>query len=94
MVQELSSLTCTHTPTFILIHLAPRLGQQEDGAVVGCRIWEPRALSSSLEPLFCHRTSDKLEEGSPAEGGRAGEGQEEEALGFPGHPPLCQSECV
>uniref|UniRef100_F6TKT2 Cytochrome P450 family 4 subfamily B member 1 n=1 Tax=Equus caballus TaxID=9796 RepID=F6TKT2_HORSE len=42
------------------------------------------------KPLFCHRMSDKPEEGSPAEGGRAGEGQEEETLGFPGHPPHCQ----
>ena len=29
----------------------------------------------------------------PAEGGRAGEGEEQEALGLPGHPPLFQSEC-
>uniref|UniRef100_A0A8C4MDX5 Uncharacterized protein n=1 Tax=Equus asinus asinus TaxID=83772 RepID=A0A8C4MDX5_EQUAS len=36
------------------------------------------------------RPSDQAEEGSTAEGGRAGEGHEEEALGFPGHPPLCQ----
>ncbi|XP_025144585.3 cytochrome P450 4A24 isoform X4 [Bubalus bubalis] len=39
------------------------------------------------------RCSDQGEEGSPAEGGRAGEGEEQEALGLPGHPPLCQSEC-
>ncbi|XP_055442940.1 cytochrome P450 4A24-like isoform X3 [Bubalus kerabau] len=38
------------------------------------------------------RCSDQGEEGSPAEGGRAGEGEEQEALGLPGHPPLCQSE--
>ncbi|XP_024843319.1 cytochrome P450, family 4, subfamily A, polypeptide 11 isoform X2 [Bos taurus] len=38
------------------------------------------------------RCSDQGEEGSSAEGGRAGEGEEQEALGLPGHPPLCQSE--
>nr|XP_044626670.1 cytochrome P450 4A11-like isoform X4 [Equus asinus] len=54
-------------------------------------------LDTIMKCAFSHqgsvqtdRTSDKLEEGSPAEGGRAGEGQEEEALGFPGHPPLFQ----
>ncbi|XP_047647835.1 cytochrome P450 4A11-like isoform X3 [Phacochoerus africanus] len=38
------------------------------------------------------RPSDPAEEGSPAEGRRDGELEEEEALGFPGHPPLCQME--
>uniref|UniRef100_A0A8C8WX73 Uncharacterized protein n=1 Tax=Panthera leo TaxID=9689 RepID=A0A8C8WX73_PANLE len=39
------------------------------------------------------RPSDQAEEGSAAGGGSSGEGQEQEALGLPGHPPLCQSEC-
>ena len=47
----------------------------------GC-IWAPRVLSSGWEPLFWDRCSDQGEEGSPAEGGRAGEGEEQEALGF------------
>uniref|UniRef100_A0A8C4LQ21 Uncharacterized protein n=1 Tax=Equus asinus TaxID=9793 RepID=A0A8C4LQ21_EQUAS len=54
-------------------------------------------LDTIMKCTFSHqgsihtdRMSDKPEEGSPAEGGRAGEGQEEEALGFPGHPPHCQ----
>ncbi|XP_077636774.1 cytochrome P450 4A11-like [Crocuta crocuta] len=36
------------------------------------------------------RPSDQNEEGSDAGGGRAGEGQEQEAFGLPGHPLLCQ----
>ncbi|XP_058537034.1 cytochrome P450 4A4-like isoform X4 [Ochotona princeps] len=36
------------------------------------------------------RPSDQAEEGSSAERRRTGEGQEQEVLGFPGHPPLCQ----
>ncbi|XP_076716580.1 cytochrome P450 4A6-like isoform X5 [Callospermophilus lateralis] len=36
------------------------------------------------------RPSDQRKEGSAAERERAGEDQEEEALGFPGHPPVCQ----
>ncbi|XP_044626671.2 cytochrome P450 4A11-like isoform X2 [Equus asinus] len=54
-------------------------------------------LDTIMKCAFSHqgsiqtdRTSDQVEEGSAAEGGRAGEGQKEEALGFPGHPPLCQ----
>uniref|UniRef100_A0A8C6FR06 Uncharacterized protein n=1 Tax=Moschus moschiferus TaxID=68415 RepID=A0A8C6FR06_MOSMO len=39
--------------------------------------------------ILTDRCSDQGEEGSPAEGGRAGE-VEEEALGLPGHPLLCQ----
>ena len=58
-----------------------------------CCIWAPRVLSSGWEPLFWDRHSDQGEEGSPAEGGRAGEGEGQEALGLPGHPPLCQSDC-
>ena len=61
--------------------------------MVGAESELPRVLSSGWEPLFWDRRSDQGEEGSPAEGGRAGEGEEQEALGFPGHPPLCQSEC-
>ncbi|XP_023975565.2 taurochenodeoxycholic 6 alpha-hydroxylase-like isoform X2 [Physeter macrocephalus] len=56
-------------------------------------------LDTIMKCAFSHqgsiqtdRWSDQAEEGSPAEGGRAGEGEEQEALGFPGHPPLCQSE--
>ncbi|XP_057400741.1 cytochrome P450 4A24-like isoform X2 [Balaenoptera acutorostrata] len=58
------------------------------------------ALDTIMKCAFSHqgsiqtdRCSDQAEESSPAEGGRAGEGEEQEALGFPGHPPLCQSEC-
>ncbi|XP_058516842.1 cytochrome P450 4A5-like isoform X4 [Ochotona princeps] len=40
------------------------------------------------------RPSDQTKEGSPAGRRRAGEGQEQEALGFPGHPPLCQGQCA
>ena len=58
----------------------------------GC-IWAPRVLSSGWEPLFWDRCSDQGEEVSPAEGGRAGEGEEKEDLGLPRHPPLCQSKC-
>ena len=58
----------------------------------GC-IWVPRVLSSGWEPLFWDRFNYQGEKVSPAEGGRAGEGEEMEALGLPGHPPLCQSEC-
>ncbi|XP_020724407.2 cytochrome P450 4A11-like isoform X2 [Odocoileus virginianus] len=57
-------------------------------------------LDTIMKCAFSHqgsirndRRSDQGEEGSPAEGGRAGEGKEEETLGLPGHPPLCQSEC-
>ncbi|XP_040833778.1 cytochrome P450 4A4-like isoform X6 [Ochotona curzoniae] len=39
------------------------------------------------------RPSDQAEEGSSAARRRAGEGQEQEALGFPGHPALCQEGC-
>ncbi|XP_017901982.1 PREDICTED: cytochrome P450 4A10 [Capra hircus] len=56
-------------------------------------------LDTIMKCAFSHqgsvrndRCSDQGEEGSPAEGGRAGEGEEKEALGLPGHPPLCQSE--
>ncbi|XP_054576588.1 LOW QUALITY PROTEIN: cytochrome P450 4A6-like [Eptesicus fuscus] len=38
------------------------------------------------------RQSDQAEEGTPTGGGRAGEDQEKKELGFPGHPPLCQSD--
>ena len=61
--------------------------------MVGADSEPPRVLSSGWEPLFWDRCSDQGKEGSPAEGGRAGEGEEQEALGLPGHPPLCQSEC-
>ncbi|XP_070324305.1 cytochrome P450 4A11-like isoform X2 [Odocoileus virginianus] len=57
-------------------------------------------LDTIMKCAFSHqgsirndRCSDQGEEGSPAEGRRAGEGEEQEALGLPGHPPLCQSEC-
>uniref|UniRef100_A0A8C6E206 Uncharacterized protein n=1 Tax=Moschus moschiferus TaxID=68415 RepID=A0A8C6E206_MOSMO len=57
-------------------------------------------LDTIMKCAFSHqgsirndRRSDQGEEGSPEEGGRAGEGEEQEALGLPGHPPLCQSEC-
>lgn len=52
----------------------------------------PGALSSAWEPLFQNRPSDPAEEDSPSEGGRDGKCEEEEALGFPGHSPLCQGE--
>ncbi|XP_040833769.1 cytochrome P450 4A5-like isoform X4 [Ochotona curzoniae] len=39
------------------------------------------------------RSSDQAEEGSPAGRRRAGEDQEQEALGFPGHPAICQEGC-
>ncbi|XP_044800983.1 taurochenodeoxycholic 6 alpha-hydroxylase isoform X4 [Bubalus bubalis] len=55
-------------------------------------------LDTIMKCAFSHqgsvqmdRCSDQGEEGSPAEGGRAGEGEDQEALGLPGHPPLCQS---
>uniref|UniRef100_A0A8C0CIB3 Taurochenodeoxycholic 6 alpha-hydroxylase-like n=1 Tax=Balaenoptera musculus TaxID=9771 RepID=A0A8C0CIB3_BALMU len=54
-------------------------------------------LETIMKCAFSHqgsiqtdRCSDQAEESSPEEGGRAGEGEEQEALGFPGHPPLCQ----
>ncbi|XP_033722982.2 taurochenodeoxycholic 6 alpha-hydroxylase-like isoform X2 [Tursiops truncatus] len=57
-------------------------------------------LDTIMKCAFSHqgsiqtdRWSDQDEEGSPAKGGRAGEGEEQEAPGFPGHPPLRQSEC-
>ncbi|XP_065733164.1 taurochenodeoxycholic 6 alpha-hydroxylase-like isoform X2 [Phocoena phocoena] len=56
-------------------------------------------LDTIMKCAFSHqgsiqtdRWSDPAEEGSPAEGARAGEGEEQEAPGFPGHPPLRQSE--
>lgn len=57
-------------------------------------MWARRALHSACEPLFWDRPSYQAEKGASAGRQRAGEGQKEEALGFPGHPPLCQSECV
>ena len=57
----------------------------------GC-IWAPRVLSSGWEPLFWDRFNYHGKKVSPAEGGKAGEGEKED-LGLPGHPPLCQSEC-
>ena len=53
----------------------------------------PGALSSAWEPLFQNRPSDPAAEGAAAKAGRDGEREEEEALGFPGHPPPCPSEC-
>nr|XP_020731494.1 cytochrome P450 4A25-like isoform X2 [Odocoileus virginianus texanus] len=57
-------------------------------------------LDTIMKCAFSHqgsirndRCSDQGEEGSPAEGRRAGEGEEQEAFGLPGHPPLCQSKC-
>ena len=50
-------------------------------------------LSALPGTLFWDRLSDPADGGSAAGRGRAGEGQEQEALGFPRHPPLCQSEC-
>ncbi|XP_054546835.1 cytochrome P450 4A11-like isoform X2 [Talpa occidentalis] len=57
-------------------------------------------LDSIMKSAFSHqgsvqtdRPSDPAEEGSPAEGGRAGKDQQEEALGFPGHPAPCQRPC-
>ncbi|XP_065769702.1 cytochrome P450 4A24-like isoform X2 [Muntiacus reevesi] len=56
-------------------------------------------LDTIMKCAFSHqgrvqmdRCSDQGEEVSSAEGGRAEEGEEQEALGLPGHPPLCQSE--
>uniref|UniRef100_A0A8D2EBI6 Cytochrome P450 family 4 subfamily A member 11 n=1 Tax=Theropithecus gelada TaxID=9565 RepID=A0A8D2EBI6_THEGE len=56
-------------------------------------------LDTIMKCAFSHqgsiqvdRPSDPAEEGSTTEGGGAGEGQEEEALGFPGHPPFGQRE--
>uniref|UniRef100_A0A8C5UL65 Cytochrome P450 family 4 subfamily A member 11 n=1 Tax=Microcebus murinus TaxID=30608 RepID=A0A8C5UL65_MICMU len=58
-------------------------------------------LDTIMKCAFSHqgsfqldRRSDPVEEGSPAGGRRAGEGQEEEALGLPGHPPLGQRESL
>ena len=92
MSLELSVLTCSPSATH-LTHLAPRLGLKGRWGYGGCCIWAPRALSSGWEPLFWDRCSDQGEEVSPAEGGRAGEGEEKEDLGLPRHPPLCQSKC-
>ncbi|XP_054538786.1 cytochrome P450 4A22 isoform X2 [Pan troglodytes] len=54
-------------------------------------------LDTIMKCAFSHqgsiqvdRPSDPTEEGSTTEGGGAGEDQEEEALGFSGHPPLGQ----
>uniref|UniRef100_A0A8C9ISS9 Cytochrome P450 4A11 n=1 Tax=Piliocolobus tephrosceles TaxID=591936 RepID=A0A8C9ISS9_9PRIM len=56
-------------------------------------------LDTIMKCAFSHqgsiqvdRPSDPTEEGSTTEGRGAGEGQEEEALGFPGHPPRGQRE--
>uniref|UniRef100_A0A2R9BZV4 Cytochrome P450 family 4 subfamily A member 11 n=1 Tax=Pan paniscus TaxID=9597 RepID=A0A2R9BZV4_PANPA len=56
-------------------------------------------LDTIMKCAFSHqgsiqvdRPSDPTEEGSTTEGGGAGEDQEEEALGFSGHPPLGQRE--
>lgn len=50
------------------------------------------ALCSVWQVLSWDRWSDQNEEGSVAEWGRVSDGQEEEALGFLGHPVVCQSE--
>uniref|UniRef100_A0A8C4M4J8 Uncharacterized protein n=1 Tax=Equus asinus asinus TaxID=83772 RepID=A0A8C4M4J8_EQUAS len=86
------------TPAFHYNILKPYVGLMADSVQV-------MLVSQSLSPSQAHtqhnsqsplqtqvslRPSDQAEEGSTAEGGRAGEGHEEEALGFPGHPPLCQ----
>ncbi|XP_044891705.1 uncharacterized protein LOC102902186 isoform X1 [Felis catus] len=55
----------------------------------GC-VWELKSSQLCLGTLFWDRRSDHTEEGSAAGGGRAGEGQEQEALGLPGHPPICK----
>ncbi|CAD7684335.1 unnamed protein product [Nyctereutes procyonoides] len=58
--------------------------------------WLTSKAAGTTSPPACpstHRPSDQAEEGSATGGGRAGEGQEQEALGLPGHPPLSQSEC-
>ena len=60
--------------------------------MVGADSEPPRVLSSGWEPLFWDRFNYHGEKVSPAEGGKAGEGEKED-LGLPGHPPLCQSEC-
>ncbi|XP_044891708.1 cytochrome P450 4A11-like isoform X4 [Felis catus] len=57
----------------------------------GC-VWELKSSQLCLGTLFWDRRSDHTEEGSAAGGGRAGEGQEQEALGLPGHPPICKME--
>uniref|UniRef100_A0A2I3LV78 Uncharacterized protein n=1 Tax=Papio anubis TaxID=9555 RepID=A0A2I3LV78_PAPAN len=56
-------------------------------------------LDTIMKCAFSHqgsiqvdRPSDPAEEGSTTERGGAGEGQEEEALGLPGHPPFGQRE--
>ncbi|XP_017396419.2 cytochrome P450 4A11 isoform X2 [Cebus imitator] len=56
-------------------------------------------LDTIMKCAFSHqgsiqldRPSDPREEGSPAGAGGAGEGREEEALGFAGYPPLGQRE--
>ena len=53
----------------------------------------PQSPHFWLGPLFWGRHSDQGEEGSPAGGGTAREGEDLEALGLPGHPSLCESEC-
>lgn len=44
--------------------------------------------------MFWNRWCDQAKEGSAAECGRAGKGQEEKTFGFSGHPLICQSEYV
>ena len=45
-------------------------------------IWAPRVLRSGWEPVSWDRCSDHGEEGSPAEGGTARDGEAREALDF------------
>uniref|UniRef100_A0A8D1HM48 Uncharacterized protein n=1 Tax=Sus scrofa TaxID=9823 RepID=A0A8D1HM48_PIG len=56
-------------------------------------------LDTIMKCAFSHQgsvqtdgPSDPAEEDSPSEGGRDGKCEEEEALGFPGHSPLCQGD--
>ncbi|XP_062960406.1 cytochrome P450 4A11 isoform X3 [Cynocephalus volans] len=57
-------------------------------------------LDTIMKCAFSHqgsiqldRPSDQAEKVSSAGGGRTGKDQEKKAFGFPGHPPLHQSEC-
>uniref|UniRef100_A0A8D2CQJ5 Uncharacterized protein n=1 Tax=Sciurus vulgaris TaxID=55149 RepID=A0A8D2CQJ5_SCIVU len=95
------------TPAFHYDILKPYMGVMADSVRVMLNKWEKlinqdscleisqhislMTLETIMKCAFSHQDSDLLVRPSDqAEKGSA----EEEALGFPGHPPVCQSECV
>ncbi|XP_040853148.1 cytochrome P450 4A7-like isoform X3 [Ochotona curzoniae] len=72
----------------------------QDSSLDVCEDISMMTLDTILKSAFSHEgnvqldsgSSDQAEEGSSAARRRAGEDQEQEALGFPGHPALCQGQ--